>query len=59
MAKGGPATVALSLGQTSNAMWANLIRGATLPLAFLAVYRTGSVMPVVWAIRNRRGNCSA
>ena len=46
--KGGPSTVALARGQTENAMVANVIRIALLPVAWWAVSRMGDLMPLIY-----------
>lgn len=46
--KGGPATVALSRRQTENAMIANIVRVAALPLAWWVAHQTGDMMLVIF-----------
>lgn len=46
--KEGPSVVALSQGQTENALAANLIRVALLPVAWVVAARTGSMEAIVW-----------
>lgn len=46
--KEGPSVVALSQGQTENALAANVIRVALLPVAWAVAARTGSLEAVVW-----------
>ena len=48
LVKVGPAVVALSLGHTSNAMWANSLRVAVLPLTWIVAGYTGSLLHVLW-----------
>lgn len=48
LVKVGPAIVALSLGHTSNAMLANALRVAILPLTWIVVEHTGSLLLVLW-----------
>ena len=47
MAKAGPAIVALALGQTSNALWANVLRSLCLPLAWVVAERGGSLLDIL------------
>lgn len=46
--KGGSATVALAQAHTGNAMVANLLRAALLPLAWWVAVNDGDLMMVVW-----------
>ncbi len=46
--KGGGADVALALGQTVNAMVANLFRVASLPLSWWVVAEGGDLVTVIW-----------
>ncbi len=46
--KAGPAVVALSKGHSGNAMLANLVRVATLPLIWLALAQGGGVLMAIW-----------
>lgn len=46
--KSGPAVVALACGKTGNAMAANLVRVACLPLAWWAVVNGGDLVTVLW-----------
>lgn len=46
--KSGAATVALARGQTGNALAANLMRVATLPVAWVVAERTGDLTAVIW-----------
>jgi O-antigen/teichoic acid export membrane protein len=48
VAKAGPSIIAIAKRQTTNPMWANLIRVAVLPVAFYVASRGGSVVLVVW-----------
>lgn len=45
--KAGPAIVALALGQTSNAMAANLVRVMGLPLAWIVVAKGGDLLDIL------------
>ena len=45
--KAGPAIVALALGQTSNAMVANLVRVMGLPLAWVVVAKGGDLLDIL------------
>ena len=45
--KGGPSTVALALGHTSNAMIANLARIAVIPLIWIVAVQTGSLRHIL------------
>jgi O-antigen/teichoic acid export membrane protein len=47
MAKAGPAIVALAGGQTGNAMVANLLRIATLPLCWYVAVTTGNLYTII------------
>ena len=47
MAKAGPAIVALAGGQTGNAMVANLLRIATLPLCWYIAVTTGNLYAII------------
>lgn len=46
--KAGPAIVALSQGETGNAMWANLPRIAVLPLIWWEATQGGALVTLVW-----------
>jgi len=46
--KAGPAIVALSRGQSGNAMVANLPRAAFLPISYLVVQGGGNLMTLIW-----------
>jgi hypothetical protein len=46
--KAGPATVALSIGQTSNALLSNLVRVAMLPLAWYVAVSSGDLRLILW-----------
>ncbi|WP_095587774.1 oligosaccharide flippase family protein [Actibacterium ureilyticum] len=46
--KAGPAAVALACAQTDNAMWANLCRVLTVPLAWYAAAQGYGLTTVVW-----------
>jgi hypothetical protein len=46
--KAGPAIVALAVGQTSNAVAANLVRVLTLPLAWIVVLQGGGLVTLLW-----------
>ena len=46
--KGGASSVALARGQTENAMVANLVRVALLPLAWVVAARSGDMVLVLW-----------
>jgi len=46
--KAGPAVVALSKGHSGNAMIANLVRVATLPLIWVALEQGGGVLMAIW-----------
>lgn len=46
--KAGPAAVALSRAQTDNAMWANLCRVLTVPLAWYAAAQGAELTTIVW-----------
>lgn len=48
VAKAGSAVVALSAGHTANAMQANLVRVATLPLVWYAVAQGAGLLSVIW-----------
>lgn len=48
MARTGHAVVALSVGQTSNAMWANVIRVALLPVIWWAAVQGASLQVLIW-----------
>jgi O-antigen/teichoic acid export membrane protein len=48
LAKAGPSVVAIAQRQTTNPMWANLVRVAFLPIAYGAAYMGGGVAAVVW-----------
>jgi O-antigen/teichoic acid export membrane protein len=48
VAKGGSSTVALASAHTGNAMVANLMRVALLPLAWWVVVNGGDLMMVIW-----------
>ena len=48
LAKSGPSVVAIAQRQTTNPMWANLVRVAFLPIAYVAAYMGGDVAAVVW-----------
>ncbi|MFV0491250.1 MAG: oligosaccharide flippase family protein [Pseudorhodobacter sp.] len=45
--KAGPAIIALALGHTGNAMIANLVRVAGLPLAWVTAERGGTIMDIL------------
>lgn len=45
--KGGPSTVALARGMTKNAMIANLVRVASLPLAWWVAVSTGNIFMII------------
>lgn len=45
--KTGPSIIALAVGQTSNAMIANLVRVAGLPVAWIAVIQGGGLLEVL------------
>ncbi|MEO0487049.1 MAG: oligosaccharide flippase family protein [Pseudomonadota bacterium] len=44
----GNSVIALSLAQTSNAMWANAVRATFIPLALLILIQGGGVLEVIW-----------
>lgn len=46
--KAGPAIVALSLGYTTNAMIANILRVLILPLTWIVAEYSGSILNVLW-----------
>ncbi len=46
--KGAPSTIALAIGETANALWANLVRVAFLPLAAGFGLYTGDVSAVIF-----------
>lgn len=46
--KAGPSVVALSQGHSGNAMWANLVRVATLPVVWWVVQQGGALEHVIW-----------
>lgn len=46
--KGGAATVSLARGKTSNGMLANILRVATLPVAFAVALAGGNIVTVIW-----------
>lgn len=46
--KAGPSVVALARGHSGNAMWANLVRVATLPLIWWVVRQGGTLEHVIW-----------
>ncbi len=46
--KAGPSVVALAKGASGNAMWANLVRVATLPLIWWVVTEGGTLIHVIW-----------
>lgn len=46
--KGGTATVALARGQTENAVAGNITRIAVLPIAWIAVQRSGDLMDLLY-----------
>ncbi len=46
--KGGPSTVALARGQTENAMVANLLRIALLPVAWWVIVQDGDIMLLLY-----------
>jgi len=48
VAKSGSAVVALSVGHTANAMQANMIRVATLPLVWYSVVQGANLLSVIW-----------
>jgi O-antigen/teichoic acid export membrane protein len=48
VAKTGPATIAIAKRQTTNPMWANTIRVAVLPIAYLTTLKGGSLELIVW-----------
>ncbi len=48
IAKGGHSVVALSVGVTTLAMWANLARVAVLPLVWWVATQGGNLMHIVW-----------
>lgn len=48
VAKSGSSVVALSAGHTANAMQANLVRVASLPLAWYAVVQGAGLLSVIW-----------
>lgn len=48
VAKSGSAVVALSVGHTANAMLANMVRVATLPLVWYAVVQGAELLSVIW-----------
>lgn len=48
LAKAGPSVVAIAKRQTTNPMWANLVRVAFLPIAYLAAFQGGGAIAVVW-----------
>ncbi len=48
MFKAGPATVALAVGQTENALASNIVRVLSLPLAWYVAVTSGSLLHIVW-----------
>lgn len=50
LGKVGPAIVALSLGDTSNAMIANILRGLMLPCIWFVLVQTGSILYALWIV---------
>lgn len=46
--KAAPAIVALSRAQTSNAMWANIVRLLALPLAWFAAINGAGLLEIIW-----------
>lgn len=48
MLKSGPAIVALANGNTANALAANMIRVASLPIAWYVASETGELLLVLW-----------
>lgn len=48
VAKSGPSTIAISKRQTTNPMWANLLRLAFLPIAYGVAMNGGGPLVVVW-----------
>jgi O-antigen/teichoic acid export membrane protein len=48
LARSGPSVVAIAQRQTTNPMWANLLRVAFLPLAYIAALKGEGVATVVW-----------
>ncbi len=48
VAKAGSALVALAVGQTTNAMIANLLRIAVLPVCWYVATTTGDLLTIIW-----------
>lgn len=48
LAKAGPSVVAIAKRQTTNPMWANLLRVAFLPVAYVVAFNGGDPVAVVW-----------
>ena len=46
--KGGAATISLAQGRTSNGMIANILRVATMPVAFAVALAGGDILTVIW-----------
>jgi O-antigen/teichoic acid export membrane protein len=46
--KAGPSIVALAMGRSKNAMAANLVRVASLPVAYMVAVQGGSLLDIIW-----------